>query len=360
PSCPDGAPANRERVPRILTIASACILLQLALMYVFSGLYKLNDTWASGDAMRRSLSFDLYVKPVGEWMLSKESMLATVSRAMPWIEIIVPLVCFIPFFTSWFRTLAIIVFLALHIMIGLTMTTGLFPWVCMASWLLFVPTSWWNAVGSSHLAPRDGTHSPREPSPRRHLLLLPLAALFLFVLLWNTSNYQEHLKKDRILGDNWAWLAECTGLDQLWEMFREPPVDTGWYVITGTLASGKEVNLLTGAVLTTADVGSVDRPPRIYAQFPDHRWRKYLASLSADSHKGYRTVFANVWAQRWNADHGEDEQVDFIEVNYVREKTVAPGDAPVPLQRVLFLKIPVIKEGEANIGPDRRWRTGWE
>ena len=343
-------------------------------MYVFSGLYKLNDTWAAGDAMRRALSFDLYVKPMGESMLASEGLLHTTTIVGPWMEIILPLLCFVPIFTSWFRALAIIAFIGLHMGIEMTMTTGLFPWVCMASWLLFVPSRWFGRARNTPPEPRPEGRGPSDARPpartlpggaqpnsvRGMIVQLPLAALFAFVLLWNLSNYQEHRESNRLLGNDWAWLAECTGLDQVWEMFREPPVNTGWYVVIGTLTNGKDVNLLTGDPVTREDMTSTARPPHIHASYPDHRWRKYAATTSADSHKGYRTAFATALATRWNARHGDDEQVDFIQLDFVREHTPIGDETPAPLQRVVFLKIPVIKGGEIHIGPDRRWRTGWE
>jgi len=360
---------------RVLSVATACIVIQFLLMYVCSGLYKFNEVWSSGDAMRRSLNVDMYVRTLGIAMRSNEGLLTVVSRAVPWIEVVLPALCLLPVLTDWWRGLAIVVFAALHLSIEFTLTTGLFSWVCLAGWLLLVPSGWWDVLPRRRRGEQYKEHHPGrvvlpddvgdgrtrpvgevEPkqhhpvgmvlpavprSPMRHLGDGLLLFLLAYVVVWNISGLRDYFTREPLLKESQHWLAELTGLKQKWDMFTDPPRDNGWYIVIGTTVSGKTVDVLTGG-----DVDGQEEQPTgaIYDRYIDHRWRKHMASAATDAYRGHRSRVALALAQRWNRLHGEGEQLDWIEVVFMRQTTPMPGEPATAARRFVMHKGPVERE----------------
>lgn len=60
-----------------------------------------------------------------------------------WIEGLGPILLLIPFRISFFRTIALILFIGLHLGILLTLHLGNFPWACFALWIPIIPSSFW-------------------------------------------------------------------------------------------------------------------------------------------------------------------------------------------------------------------------
>lgn len=355
--------AKEERARSLLSVAGVCLILQFVVMYVFSGLFKLNEVWREGDAMRRALFYDMYAKPLSESIREQTAMLRFVTISVPWIEIILPLLCLLPFLTKWWRWLAIGVFVGMHLGIEMTLTTGLFPWVCMAGWLLLVPGAWWDRVESilrrgpqvkadasrpMRAAPLVETSTAQQRTAWGHLLDGGLVFLLVYVVVWNISGVREVATKQPWLDAKHHWLAEVTTLKQRWEMYRDPPTDTGWYVVIGTLADGREMNLLTGEEIETRDDAI---PERIAALYPDHRWRKYMAQVVSDSYRSHRSRLAGALALRWNRKHAEKERITWIELIFMRRTLGPPGEPVSPVKRLLMHRAPVLAEGESMHSP---------
>jgi hypothetical protein len=130
--------------------ASAAILLQMALVYICTGIFKLaNGDWWAGTSLYYVMSFDAYARPAAGWMLQHPELL----RALTWgtlaLEIGGPVAAFCPWFTGPIRLAVIVSFVLFHLGIELTMTVGLFSWVSLAGWLLFVPGGFWRKRGHS-------------------------------------------------------------------------------------------------------------------------------------------------------------------------------------------------------------------
>lgn len=351
--------AKAERSRSLLSVAGVCLILQFVLMYVFCGLFKLNDVWREGDALRRSLSFDMYAKPLGESLRGQTAMLRTLSQSVPWVEIVLPALCLLPVFTKVWRSLAILVFLGLHLGIEMTLTTGLFPWVCLAGWLLFFPTAFWDRVDSwllrgasvkkdgitqsTNAVPLVNSSGAQQRTASGQLLDGGLVFLLFYVVVWNISGLREVSTKVPWLDAKHHWLAEVTTLRQKWEMFRDPPVDTGWYVVIGTLADGREIDVLTGEVLEKRDE---KMSGRMAAQYPDHRWRKYMATVANDDYRSHRSRLANALALRWNRTHDEKDRLAWIELLFMRRTLGKPGEPTSPPKRIVMHKAPVLGEGE--------------
>ena len=348
---PSRSPAMtlRESLAETQTsVATACLLLQLAAMYIFSGVYKLNEVWSSGEAMKRAMSFDMYVKPLGVTLRENQAFLNAMSVGVPWAEIILPALCFVPYFTKLWRGLAIVAFLAFHGTIEAALTTGLFPAVSLVCWLLFVPGKWWDVLRVGRRNGDEGAAgsvsallgSGSAGYGRRPLIWggrLALAAVFAYVVAWNISAVQKDRKVSPMLAQEHAWFGHVSGLKQAWGMFSDPPTETGYYVIVGTIGAGKTttgttIDLMTGDEAkdeTTAPV-----PGTSFRLYPDHRWRRLMASIALDRHRNQRAKIAHAWADRWNRTH-KDAVIDWIEMSFVKTGT-GPDGQPVTKKHVYF------------------------
>ncbi len=339
-----------------MSFATACLLLQLAVMYVFSGIYKFNDVWSSGEAMKRALSFDMYVKPLGVTLRENPTFINAMAAIVPWAEVALPALCFLPFLTKLWRGLAIIAFVVFHLAIEATLTTGLFPVVSIACWLLFVPGKWWDVMRVGRRGGVTGDAASAGTSPdtgsagfgNRPLVWggrFVLAMVFVYVIAWNISAVQKDRKVAPLLAEDHAWFGYVVGLKQAWGMFSDPPTETGFYVIVGTIGAGKgtagmTVDLLAGAEMKE-EVAKGPAPGTSYRLFPDHRWRRLMASIALDRHRNQRAMLGRVWAHRWNRIH-QDSRIDWIELSFV--KTSLGIDGQPATKKHVYFRGPVIGE----------------
>lgn len=58
--------------PRVLSVASAAILLQIGLMYLFSAMFKSNPVWFRGETIAGILAHDFYASSLGESQHQRE------------------------------------------------------------------------------------------------------------------------------------------------------------------------------------------------------------------------------------------------------------------------------------------------
>jgi hypothetical protein len=339
---------------RHCSAASAAILLQMSSMYFFSGLLKQNQDWQSGEALSHVLSFDMYVKPWAESLRQYPDLLRHLSRAIPWLEIVLALLLFAPWRTARLRGVALVLLAGFHLTIESLLSTGLFQYVALTGLTLFLPTAFWNRLpGAVELGP-----GARPPSRRGGRWLayaavqLLVLALFAYVLVWNVAGLgleqywarerlsfaQEIFRRgeskplpilprdaivERRLGGLGA-VGRVAGLYQRWDMFyRAGDFLGGWPVFVGTLRDGSRISLLEGGIPFQGDAHP--KPPRILALYPNARWLAYLTDLRAPGMQAARELLAGVVGRDWNRRHPE-LAIDRLEMLFVQDRQdVAPG-----------------------------------
>ncbi|HBQ99665.1 MULTISPECIES: DCC1-like thiol-disulfide oxidoreductase family protein [unclassified Roseofilum] len=139
--------SSREKLPkRILTGATFALHFQQCYIYMFSAAFKVSSSiwFPDGDAVYYAFSFDQYATPVAEWGLNFPPLMTLATHATLVIEWLGPLLLFVPFRTPIVRTLTVITFILLHISFGLGFEIGIFPFLSSASWLVFLPSEFWD------------------------------------------------------------------------------------------------------------------------------------------------------------------------------------------------------------------------
>ncbi|HEY9647429.1 MAG TPA: HTTM domain-containing protein [Chroococcidiopsis sp.] len=145
---------------RILTGATIALIVQQCFIYIFSAAIKAKSpVWLDGSAVYYALSFDQYATPLGHFLLNFRPLLVIFTHSTMVLEWFGPLLLIVPFRTSFFRNVAVILFISLHVGFGLTLNIGIFPFLSSFSWLAFIPSSTWNRWHKRISTPeRQGLH----------------------------------------------------------------------------------------------------------------------------------------------------------------------------------------------------------
>lgn len=145
---------------RVVSGATFALMVQIAYIYMWSAAFKTKSElwWPDGDAVYYALSFDQYGTAFGQFLLSlPPGFLKLLTLTALWFEWLGPLLVFIPFRNSFFRCVAIISFILLHIGFGLCFELGIFPFLSISSWLVFIPSNVWDwAAQRLHSPQRAG------------------------------------------------------------------------------------------------------------------------------------------------------------------------------------------------------------
>jgi hypothetical protein len=334
---------------RIVSMASVALLLQLCMMYWFAVVFKMKSLddmpsqWADDySGVYYALHCDAFATRIGLWLRQFPTTMQFLTGFSFWLELVGPILAFSPWYTKWIRGGIVAVFVAFHVGLGLCMTIGLFPVICIVSWLVFVPGEFWSWANAAlperwhNLRHRLANRLPaalfaKHETPayrRRWVVEAGVGCLLVYVVLWNIRETDFKYWEPRLLSRSWNAPARILGLDQNWSMFAPVPrTEDGWLVMEGTLRDGTNVNLW-----------EFDKPlpwskPRLVsATYRTQRWRKYLDNLTTDSYAAHRLYFCEWLARRWNeqqASGDKTREVYKVELSHRIELTPPPGE-PIP------------------------------
>ncbi|GBF79382.1 DCC1-like thiol-disulfide oxidoreductase family protein [Aphanothece sacrum] len=145
---------------RIVSGATVAFIIQLCFIYIWSAAYKSQSPiwWPDGDGVYYSLSFDQYVTEFGQFLLGLpipfQRVLTFAALGFEWLG---PLMLFIPFRTNFFRCVAIISFILLHIGFELSFSIGGLSYISIINWLALIPSVIWDgAVNNIKTPQRQG------------------------------------------------------------------------------------------------------------------------------------------------------------------------------------------------------------
>jgi hypothetical protein len=206
----------------------------------------------------------------------------------------------------WLRLLVVAGFWGLHGGIILTMNIGLFPWYCLALWLSFLPSEFWERLFARFPAPearlRAGlarlagppmiVQAAPAPRPWRWLSQAFAAVVFLTILFWNLST----LKQTKIEAKPFMAAARWMHLYQEWNMFAPfPKRENFWIEIPAELEDGSTIELITG----DADVLTSKRE-RFPGAIKNEHWRKLYLNLPEDAKVA--RFYGGMMCRLWNRD----------------------------------------------------------
>lgn len=348
-------------VKSVVSVGSAALLLQVAMVYFFSAWLKSGEHAAvwypEFTATYYAVHLDSFATRLGIWLRDSHGLLMALTFATYWIEWLMPIVAFVPVKNAWCRMAAILALWGFHFGTVLTLDIGMFPFVGMCAWLAFLPSEFWDShLGTTivtisrtlfgSIARRLpsgvenrflGTETPRLALGRFGSIFA--GAVLVYVFLWNLRETNPNYWAPRVLPRSMSWIGRVLHVDQNWGMFApSPPRHDGWFVMQGTLADGTRVNLWEPGQSV-----SESRPTLPSAKLRGQRWRKYFTNIMREDHRRHRQYLAEFLWRRWNREHSAGDprkEVASYEVIFMEQETPPPGSRPTMPRRVMLAQSP--------------------
>lgn len=314
----------------VLSVASAAILLQMAVMYLFSAISKSNPAWFGGEAIAGSLAHDFYASPTGAYLLQFPGLL----KGMTWGTLILEwaalFLLFSPIATARLRLVVITLLAAMHLGIGFCLEVGLFSYVSLVGLALFLPAEFWNARLSRPAETETIVHAR---TPFSYVIQTMCMVLLVYVLAVNVNSLPSR-PLALLAPERWRPLTRGLGFSQSWGMFASVPSRDGWYVAKAKLRDGSEVDLLRGGAVV--DWKKPEFPGRMY---PNHFWQKLFREMAYDDEQGFqllRAPVAEFLCRQWNTRNPPEKQIAEFEFVYSMQNKAHPG-RPILRERFLHL-----------------------
>jgi hypothetical protein len=296
-----GLPATR-----VVSPASAALVLQIGIVYLSAGAAKFNGVWLTGDAVAHALSVHDHGTRVGQSLAASPWFTAPAGWGVMGLELAVT-----PLLVAWptcrVRGLLAGTFILLHLAIWLLLSVGLFAPVGIAAWLALVPACVWDRFAPLRQAVASAT-PPGGPPPVRPTWIgaTPVVVLGLVAL---ASAVAAHRPTDAPV-PGWLRLAiRLTGLEQDWRMFGDVRRQIQWVRASATLADGRQVDLLRGGLPCG------EGPPADgYLSLPHHRWHKLCWDLHRPVQRAFAAPLAESLARQWNDSHPASARAVTVEI----------------------------------------------
>ncbi len=149
-------PKTPKPDPLHLSFGSLALMLQLCAVYWCAAVLKLHPVWQTeGSAIYYALNLDQFATPFGRFLLEFPQLCRALTFATLIFELVGPVLAFCPAVGGGIRLLIVLLFIGFHAGLGLSLYLGIFPWVCAAGWLMFLPAVVWGAAEESRAAGRD-------------------------------------------------------------------------------------------------------------------------------------------------------------------------------------------------------------
>ncbi len=284
--------------------ATTGYLIQVVVIYFCTGQAKWNDIWFSGDAMYYVLHLDIYCRPGSRMLLEYPLLLKFISWGTLFIEVVLIWLLFSPWRTTTWRVLNMFAYWAFHLGILLSMSIGLFPWICFALWLPLIPTGFWNWIlraRNQSLLTCNFTGVKQIAWQTVEGICLVMIGLTVF---WNLANIEALNLVDNRIPSPVRLLARVTAVDQRFQMFGVPPKLNPFFVYEARLKDQAKVDLFRpGHQL------SFEMPESVLRTIPTHNWRQLHRNLTNDFGLPFRGALLDYQIRCWNAAHGEERQV---------------------------------------------------
>jgi len=209
-----------QKPVRFLSVASVALLFQIFIIYFSAGLTKDVGEWViDATAMETILANPTYETPLGLALLDYPALLAVMSVGTIVLELVGSIMVIVPGKSLATRRLVVVpMFIALHVGIAAFMGIGLFPYVCIAVWLVFLPPVFWDRVWG-FFTKRPSTTVPLTDKSKWRNSVAGVA-----VLIAAVSNIITWVWFPNVEGvaDQWQTMATFLCLYQQWAMFSVP------------------------------------------------------------------------------------------------------------------------------------------
>lgn len=327
-------PQSRHASDRLANFATAAILLQVAYVYWFTVAWKWSPVWLDGTALGHAMRLDLHARRVGQWLSRHESLCFFLTYATLATELLAPIIAFFPWRNAFGRMVAVVAMLGLHVGIAVCVDVGLFPYISIMSWLLFLPSEFWDGLSQRFPALREtgpGELNETNWEPNGTIVAtVAVVLLFAIVTAYNCLGLPQVSRAGVTMPASLDRVAKTLRVDQKWRMFAEPQrTYDGWFAMPMLLSDGSTVDAWTGATQPPFPKSKVPS-----ADYPSARVRKLMGTFCMSPQAPIWPGIANYYAKEWDRQHpGREVERMRIVFFYEREH----GQTPQP---VILVEIP--------------------
>lgn len=336
---------------RILSWGTAAIILQLSLVYFNAGIPKVSYEWRGDfNALYYVLNMDYFTNPFGYWLLQYPAILVLLTKATLLLEVSVPFLLLMPLGNAYLRLILFAIIVGFHLGIYLCMDVGLFSFMCIAYWLVVLPSLFWDKLTAvipwkflGSITEINGTkiNGPEvlaTPGPR---WLIPCLLIFVMVM-----NYQRYLNPPMVSDEASIvdTVGRITGLDQYWAMFSPGVLKDGLKIwAEGTKADGSKVNLFN----PNQDNRQSDRR-MIWGKEDSYARKRFLIwGLYEFPRDPFSRAFLKMMLEEWNQTHKAEDQIISAQIVSLKTQTSPPYqtiESPTINEKILMHYIPLPKD----------------
>ena len=158
------------------SVASFALILQVLIVYWATFLFKNHPVWMEDySAVHYILNAEIFVSSLGAILAANQVILPFLTGSSLWWELIGPFLVFIPWFNRYWKLLVLSLFVLLHLGFALFMALGLFPYISIMAWIIFIPAVFWDKLskfGNRLLPETTVIYCGKNPSVTYKIALL--------------------------------------------------------------------------------------------------------------------------------------------------------------------------------------------
>lgn len=134
----------RPTTESYFSAATVAYIIQICLLYLFTGILKTGTAWHDGTAVYYALNVDQLITPMGAYLREFPNIMQILTHTTWYLETYGVLLFFSPIETGLFRSMGIFLFACLQIGFNISMRLGLFGMIAIVVTLGLLPSGFWN------------------------------------------------------------------------------------------------------------------------------------------------------------------------------------------------------------------------
>lgn len=321
---------------RAVSIASAAVLLQVAYVYLFSGLAKAGDAWlVDHTAIYLALHNEFLVTGIGPWFRQFDGVMAALTPLVVWFERGAILLLFCPIGTAPVRFAMVVAIWGFHFGLASMINLATFPLMCGVCAFAYLPTAFWDRVGGVSGAKSEPAVVAGPGRPARAFIAL--------ALIYTTALLTAEIRGGR-LPPAIREVGHLLQLDQSWVLYApEPSPFDVRRIASGVLDDGTPVPELIAA-------GRGERWETVQALHDAKRFQVYQEHWIDPRFQEQVDVYGHWLCREWNAAAGTPAGADraLAHVRWdVYARRILPAGAKGPETVELLFDLPCDPQGRA-------------
>ncbi len=311
----------------VLSAASVALLLQFAFFFCFAGLTKSGPQWRTdGTAIQIAVGQEYWARPLGAELSRFPGLLAAMTPNVVRLEILLPLLFFVPVFTGPLRVAGIAIGWMFVAGLGLSIQLNLFPFAAAAAMLPFLPAWFWERLERAGVRTPGGGAAEHAPAPRA-LRLAGQGVVVVLVLYVAALNLRSIglLRVPRAILEP----ADRIGLFQTWAMYAPAPGNNDFRIqAVATLGDGSSVELIEDF-----DDARWERIGRVHRNY---RLKYYLSKNLGETppHEARRQMYLQWLCRQWQERIADTAAPSRVEL-WVLSRPIVPEKPEVFERRPL-------------------------